>query len=106
MDAWLHKKAGNTFKKLPFHVGPLQFCEFLKKTAFYDALLESSDIPRKGDCPWPQRKYTVRGFRVPTEKIPPVFDGDYMFELRMLQSGKVLNGYRAYVTIISIGLKN
>lgn len=67
---------------------------------FYDAMLEASDIPPKGVCPWPARKYTVHGFRVPTEKVPPFFDGDFMFELKVLHDGELLNGFRAYATII------
>jgi hypothetical protein len=96
----IFKKAGNDYKKLPYHLGPHNFCEYWKTSIFYDDLLESSDIPPKGECPWPKRKYTVHGFRMPTEKVPPFVDGDVMIELRLLQKGELLNGFRIFVTVI------
>lgn len=103
IEGLLLKKAGNDYKKLPFHLGPMKFCDYLKHSSFYAALVESSDIPRRGECPWPQRKYKVHGYRAPTDKILPYFEGDFMIEIRILQGENLLNGFRLFASIINIG---
>lgn len=85
----------------PYDTGPHNFCEYWKKNLVYDSFSEVSDIPAKEVCPWPMKKYTIDGFRVQTEIIPLFFEGDFRNELRLLQNGELLNGFRVDINIIS-----
>jgi Protein of unknown function (DUF1091) len=97
------KKAGNEYKKTAFHLGPEKFCKYINKLSiFYDDVLEVSDFPQKGVCPWPKKKYNVSGFTLPLEKIPKYAEGDCMAEMRILQDDELINGYRLYGTIINV----
>lgn len=98
-----YKKAGNEYKMTAFHLGPEQFCKYLQNmSVLYDEVLEVSDLPAKGVCPWPKKKFNVNGFSVPLDKIPDTMDGDWMLEWRILDRQKLINGYQFYLTIIRV----
>jgi Protein of unknown function (DUF1091) len=99
----LYKKAGNDYKLTPFKIGPAKFCDYIQNHAvFYDQLLKDSDVPQKKDCPWKAKTYHIYGFRLPMEKIPRTFVGDYLFEIRLTQDDELKQGYQVYVSIIVI----
>lgn len=99
----IYKKAGNAYQMTAFHLGPHKFCDYLQKDSLsYDDLVASSDLPDKSICPWPKGTYTISGFQVPMHAIPSHFEGDYMYELRVLLNDEMVNGYQVYLTIISV----
>lgn len=67
-----------------------------------DNLIAVSDGPKKGVCPWPIQIYTIRGMLLPTNKIPDFFDGDYMYEVRLLHDGVILNGFQTYLSVLKV----
>lgn len=75
----------------------------MKKTLVYEEIKAVTNIPNKEDCPWPKGLYnTTESFRLPTEKTPSFFDGDFMAEARFTQDDEVLNGYQVFFTVIRI----
>ncbi|CAO1364467.1 unnamed protein product [Diamesa tonsa] len=88
------KKSGNEFKKLPYKVGPLPFCKYMDEEKFFvDTLRATSDIPARGTCPWPKKRYTVNNFFLNLDNIPPVFStGEYRLDSEFLLNGKLQNG--------------
>jgi Protein of unknown function (DUF1091) len=97
----IYKKAGNEFKLTPFHVGPYKFCDYVQNYALtYDEILKVTDFPQREDCPWEKRKYTIQGYRIPTEKIPAFMDGDYMTEVRILMNKKLMQGFQMSFTVM------
>lgn len=46
VEGLIYKMAGNDYKKLPYHVGPDGWCEFVKKQKWlYEKFREASDFP-------------------------------------------------------------
>lgn len=102
VELLIFKKAGNSYKKTPYHIGPDKFCDYFEKSRLSAELIAASDFPEKGVCPWPKKKYTIRGFLLPTDKVPDFFDGDYMYEFHISQKGKLLNGFMVYLTVLKV----
>lgn len=102
VETLLFKKAGNDYKKTPFHIGPDKFCDYLKNSVLYEDILKVSDLPPIGVCPWPKKKYTMQGFLIPLEKVPELAEGDFMTELRVVRNNELINGYQLFITIIRI----
>jgi ganglioside GM2 activator len=100
IETLIYKKAGNEYRKTPFHIGPDKLCEYLEKdSVFYEDLLKVSDIPNPGVCPWPKKKYNFEGFLIPLDKIPDHMEDDWMAEMKISRNGELVNGYQLYVTI-------
>jgi len=101
----MFKKAGNDYKLLPYKVGPGKFCETLKtETMLYPKIVEVSDFPKPGVCPWPAKTYQmINGYEPDLSTIPKILEtGDYMVEIRIEKKGELFNGYRVYASIINM----
>ncbi|CAO1414366.1 unnamed protein product [Diamesa tonsa] len=99
--ARLYKKQGNAYKKTPYKVGPKKFCDFLSdEKMFYPDILAASDFPSIETCPWTSKVYTIFGYNIQLNMVPPIFStSDYMIEVFSELQGKFQNGYRVYGTI-------
>lgn len=103
METLLYRKSGNVFKKTAAHIGPKKACDFIKEGHyFYPALLEVSDLPSSRSCPLKKKTYHINGMDIPVETFPVNLDGDYMFELRLLDDDQLLNGFQFYASFIYI----
>lgn len=105
LEMRIYKKAGNVYQKTAFHIGPKKACLFIKEAHYaYPALLEVSDFPKSRECPLKQKLYHINGMDVPMETFPVNLDGDFMFELRLLDDDEtILNGFQFYASFIFIG---
>lgn len=104
MHALLYKKAGNSYQKTAAHIGPKKACVFIKEAHYlYPALLEVSDLPSSRSCPLKKKTYHINGMDIPVETFPINLDGDYMFELRLLDDDEeLLNGFQFFASFIYI----
>ncbi|CAO1364448.1 unnamed protein product [Diamesa tonsa] len=98
------KKSGNEFKKLPYKVGPLPFCKYFDEEKFFvDTIRTTSDIPARGTCPWPKKRYTINNFFLNLDNIPPVFStGEYRLNSEFYLDGKLLNGISVLLNLVSV----
>lgn len=98
-----YRKQGNEYRKMPYGIGPTKYCDFFKNDKWwYDDLLLVSNLPAKTVCPWPQGKYTIKGYTVQFGTVPPYFNGDFMVE-GIIKKGKVVvNGYQIYASIVRV----
>jgi hypothetical protein len=65
-------------------------------------MLKVSNLPQRKDCSWKIGTYKIYGYRFPTEKIPPFFDGDYKGEIQLILDGKVANSFTACFTVLKV----
>lgn len=102
IEVLLFKKAGNEYKKTPYHVGPEKFCNYIQYKAInYDEVRSVSDLPERKDCPWPISQYNfTRGYVLPLDKVPPFFEGDYMVQIGVNYNRKIQSAYQASFTVI------
>jgi len=89
---------------LPYKVGPGKFCEVVaSETMLFPKLIEASDLPKQGVCPWPAAEYHINGYDPDLSQVPKILEtGDYMVECRIEKEGAILNGYRVYASIINM----
>lgn len=102
---FLYRKAGNAYKKTPYHIGPKNACDFIREEQYlYPALLKVSDLPPQNQsCPIPKKVYHIKGYNIPLESFPKSFDGDFMIEALLLDADEnVLNGYRMFASFIYV----
>lgn len=105
VEALPFKKAGNAYKKTPFHIGPKKACEAFREGFYlYPALMEVSDLPPQNQsCPIPKKLYHINGLNIPIDNLPKSLDGDFLFEIRLLdKNGDILNGYQMLASFIYI----
>lgn len=99
-----YKKAGNDYKLLPYKVGPQNFCEFIEsEKLLYPEVLDVSDFPPLGTCPWPKGELKIHGYEPDLSKIPPVIDtGDYMVECKLLSDGEMVQGMKIFGSVLNM----
>ena len=53
LTAYLSKKAGNEFRRMPYKLGPSKFCEYMdNEKMFIPEARKVSNYPPIGTCPW------------------------------------------------------
>ena len=88
---------------MPYSISKTKYCDFFKNDkTFYDGLLEVSDLPAKGVCPWPKGTYTIYGSVISVSVIPPYYSGDFMIEAIIKYKNDVVNGYQILVSILNV----
>lgn len=103
IEANIYQKQGNQYRKMPYNIKKAKYCDFVANDIhFYDQLLEVSDFPAKGVCPWPKGTYTIRGAYFELSNIPPYFDGDLMLEGVIRKDNVVVNGYQLFVNVVKV----
>lgn len=96
-------KTGEGYQPTAMHFGPFKACDFVQKEKlFVPAILEASNFPQNGSCPLKKNIYHINGFDFPLKYSPFHFEGDYMFEFRLLDddADEIFNGYRIFATFI------
>ncbi|CAO1398196.1 unnamed protein product [Diamesa serratosioi] len=95
------KKQGNIFKKQPYKLSKMNYCDFHQRDVyFYDDLLKHSDLPAKGVCPWPIATYHIHEYLLNIDAFPPVFNGEYRVDIQVMKDEKIVTGYRLFGSII------
>ncbi|EDW00399.1 uncharacterized protein LOC6565032 [Drosophila grimshawi] len=77
------------------------FCQFVNEDEdTYPYLLEVSNLPVPGDCPFPKGKYTIENYQLATTFLPDdAPKGDYLLELNILDNEIPVAGIFASVTL-------
>ena len=103
LAGFLYKKAGNDYKRLPYKIGPKNFCEFIKtEKLVYPSIKPVSDFPNDDTtCPWPAKTYHVYGFYPDPSKVPAILDnGDYMVEILLKKDEEILQGFKIFGSVL------
>jgi hypothetical protein len=68
----------------------------------YDELLECSDMPAKGVCPWPKGTFKIDKCTIPMHKIPKHFDGEFRCDFEVYKNDQSVGGYQVFFTVTKI----
>ncbi|CAO1331281.1 unnamed protein product [Diamesa serratosioi] len=71
--SYFYKKTANQYRRLAYKIGPFNFCQYFDEDKiFVQDFRKVTNIPPIGTCPWPKGKFTVDGYLVKLDNIPPV----------------------------------
>ncbi|XP_050100880.1 uncharacterized protein LOC126581342 [Anopheles aquasalis] len=66
----------------------------------YPQLLQVSDFPPKGTCPFPKGNYTIDEYVLDERSLPPFIPpGEWLVEIKMLRDGLLGGGYGVQFTV-------
>lgn len=85
----------------PVMSGNSGFCEAMDVDGkVMETLRQLSNLPGKGDCPFPKGKYHIDKYELNQSQLPPMVPpGKYTLEVQMVQNDKIKGGYKLRVTI-------
>lgn len=102
--AYVYKKAGNDYKRMPYKYGPHNLCIAIEQEEFfYKELSEYTNFPEFPNCEFSPGIYHINDYLPDVSKLPPIFEsGDYKLEVRIEQGEELINGFEIEVEIINI----
>ena len=98
----MYKKIANKYQLTPYRTRRQHYCIYVDSLPTTNDLRKVSDIPAAGVCPWKAKSYHIRGYILDVDKLPNVFEGDYMIELKYYKKNVFLNGFQVYGAIIKV----
>lgn len=98
----MYKKIANKYQLTPYRTRRKQYCHYLESLPTTIDLRKVSDIPAAGVCPWKAKIYHIWGYVLDVNKLPDVFDGDYMIELKYYKENVFLNGFQVFGSVMKL----
>ncbi|XP_055539158.1 uncharacterized protein LOC129726468 [Wyeomyia smithii] len=86
----------------PFVSGKTNFCDFYNMDdKIINAIRAASTMPPRGTCPFPKGKYTISGYQLHEQDLPPMLPkGSYLVVARVDSfEEKLIFGYSILVTV-------
>lgn len=102
MEGFLYKKIGNKYQLTPYRTRKQPYCHYIEQLPITNDLRKVSDIPAQGVCPWKAKTYHILGFVLDVDKLPDVFEGDYMIELKYYKENVCLNGFQVFGSVMKL----